>query len=168
VIGMAQPPVRSRPPSRNNVADLNTRLCLLATVLALVAIGLAGCGGSEPSPAESHLAAVAKAACINAEGMGSHADIGKQLARFRALIHSDRKLPRVATLISDVAARRRVRTAMHKLSGNGSSRAYFGHGASTILRLMKQSYVLAVKVYTDEKALGIACLGSPPRKPIEG
>jgi hypothetical protein len=104
--------------------------------------------------------------------MGDHFQLGTDLAGVRALIHSDRKLPRVATLIGDLAARQREQVALRKLSGKAGSGAYFsrkaGKGANAF-SLLQESYRLEVKVQADLKALGMtSCLGPPPRKLIIG
>jgi hypothetical protein len=95
-----------------------------------------------------------------------------EFARVRALIHSDRKLPRVGAFISDSAARRRVQAAMRKLSKKAGNGAYFsrkeGKGANAF-SLLEESYRLEVKVQADLKALGLtSCVGPTPRKPIGG
>ncbi len=42
------------------------------------------------------------------------------------------------------------------------------HGES-FFSLFEESYRLNLKVYEDAKAIGLtACIGQPPRKPIEG
>ncbi len=144
----------------------------LATVLICVVAAVAGCGGSALSRAEAHLAAVANAACRNAEDMGDHFDLGTDLAGVRALIDSERKLPRVATLIRDMAARQREQVALRKLARKAGNGAYFsrkeGKGANAF-SLLEESYRLEVKVQADLKALGMtSCLGPPPRKLIVG
>jgi hypothetical protein len=144
----------------------------LATVLICLAAALAGCGGSASSRAEAHLAAVANAACRNAEGMGDHVHMSTDLAGVRALIHADRKLPRVATLTRDLATRQREQVAVRKLSRKGDNGAFFsgkeGEGANAF-SLLEEPYRLAVKVQADLKALGMtSCLGPTPRKPIGG
>jgi len=98
--------------------------------------------------------------------------MGTDLAGVRALIHSDRKLPRVATLIGDLAARQKTQVALRKLSRKAGSGAYFsrkeGKGANAF-SLLEESYRLEVKVQADLKALGMtSCLGPPPRKLIIG
>jgi hypothetical protein len=157
---------------------VSARRCLLAMVPICVVVVLAGCGGSASSRAEAHLAVLANAACRNAEDMGDHFHLGTELAGVRALMHSDRKLPRVATLIGDLAARQREQVALRKLSGKAGNGAYFsrkegkgankGEGANAF-SLLEESYRLEVKLQADLKALGLtSCLGPPPRKLIIG
>lgn len=159
---------------------MNVRHCLLSTVLICVAAALAGCGGGSSTAAntpEAHLAALANATCREfhtnrATGAPFEAHMKTEFARVRALIHSDRKLPRVSTFISDSAARRRVQAAMRKLSKKAGNGAFFsrkeGKGANAF-SLLEESYRLEVKVQADLKALGLtSCLGPTPRKPIGG
>lgn len=151
---------------------MSARRCLLTTVLICVVAALAGCGGSASSRAEAHLAALANAACGNAEGMGDHFHLGTDLAGVRALMHSDRKLPRVATLNRDLAARQREQAAVRKLSRKAGNGTYFsrkeGKGANAF-SLLEESYRLEVEIQADLKALGMtSCLGPPPRKLIVG
>lgn len=152
---------------------MNARHCLLAPVLICVAVALGGCGGGTSSPTEARLAALANAVCTRSETLGERPGfLSTDLARLRALIHADRKLPRVATLISDLAARQRAQAAMRKLfrkAGNGASfSGKEGDGANDF-SLLEESYRLDVKVQADERALGmISCIGPPPRKPIGG
>jgi hypothetical protein len=148
---------------------VSARHCLLAIVLTCVAAALAGCGGgassTAASTAEAHLAALANAICREshtnrATGPPFEAHLKTEFAKLRALIRSDRKLPRVATYISDIQARDRLRTAMSKLSKKEVPYAF---------SLMEDNYRLGVKIQADLKALGMtSCIGPRPRKPIEG
>jgi hypothetical protein len=134
-----------------------------------VAVALGGCGGGSPtaaSRAEAHLAALANAICRESKDLRAtsalfEAHRNAQLARLGALVQSDRELPRVRTLSSDVAARHRVVTAMTKVSRKE------GHVAN-VFSLMGEDYRLAVKVAADEKALGLTSCIVRPQKPIEG
>jgi hypothetical protein len=144
----------------------------MASLLACVLATLAGCGGGSSSPAEAHLAAAANAVCSNAQGMGSHAEIGKQIARFRALLDSDRELPHVETLISDSAALQATETRLAQVAISQISPVKRGHVAESVsagtISLLRKSHQLKAEVYADENGLGIACLGRFPRKPIKG
>jgi hypothetical protein len=137
-----------------------------------VVVAMAGCGGSASSRVEEHLAAVADAACRNAQGMGDHFHLGTDLAGVRALINSDSKLPRVATLIGDLAARAREQVALRKLSRKARNGSFFSRrerDEANPFWLLEESYRLEVKVQADLKALGMtSCLGPPPRKLIIG
>jgi hypothetical protein len=151
---------------------VSARRRLLVMVLICVVVVLAGCGGSASSRVEAHLAVLANAACRNAEDMGDHLHLGTELAGVRALMHSDRKLPRVATLMRDLAARARNRAALRKLSSKAVNGAYFSRKKEKVANpfsLLEESYRLEVKVQADLKALGMtSCLGPPPRKLIVG
>jgi hypothetical protein len=161
-------PARTRP-------LVNARHCLLSTVLICVA--LAGCGGSGSSRAAAHLAAVANAICREshtnrATGAPFEVHMKAEFAKVRALIHSDRKLPRVATLIGDLAASQREQVALRKLSRKASNGSFFSRrerDGANAFSLLNESYRLEVKVQADLKALGLtSCLGPPPRKLIVG
>lgn len=115
---------------------------------------------------EAHLAAVANSICrASREEMREPPDgaaLKARSARLRALIVSDRKLPRVATYLSDVAARRRLLAEMKKVSNKGS-------GAADAISDIEEAYRLDVEIRTDLQAIGLAsCTGPPPRKPIGG
>jgi hypothetical protein len=156
---------------------VNARHCLLSTVLICVAAALAGCGGGSSTAAntpEAHLAALANATCREfhtnrATGAPFEAHMKAEFAKVRALIHSDRKLPRVSTFISDSAAQRRVQAAILREASPGKVfRRKEGKGANAF-SLLEESYRLEVKVQADLKALGLtSCLGPTPRKPIGG
>jgi hypothetical protein len=146
----------------------------LAIVFTCIVAALVGCGGSASSQDEAHLAAVANVVCAKSETLGEHPGfLRADLARLRALIHSDRKLPRVSRFISDSAAQRRMQAAMRKLSKKAGNGAFFskkeGNGSNP-LSLWEESYRLDVKVQADLKALGVtsSCIGPRPRKPIGG
>ena len=95
-----------------------------------------------------------------------------EFARVRALIHSDRKPPRVATLIRDLAARKREQVAVRKLSrkaNNGASLSRKEGKGDNSFSLLEDSYRLEVKARDDLKALGLtSCLGPTPREAIGG
>jgi hypothetical protein len=152
----------------------------VATVLICLAMVLAGCGGASSTAAnnaEKHLAAFANAVCREshtnrATGAPFEAHIKAEFARVRALIHSDRKLPRVARLTRDLAARQREQVAVRKLFKKGDSGAFFsgkGGKRANAFSLLEEPYRLAVRVQDDLQALGLtSCLGRTPRKPIGG
>ena len=137
---------------------MNARHCLPVTLL-VCAMALISCDSGGPSAAdkstEAHLAAVANAMCSKSRRSGASSDLSTELATFRHLIRSDRRQPRVATFISDL-------DALHEVLKKGGTAAY-------ALSFLEDSYRLDVKIRADEKALGLtSCIGSPPRKPIEG
>lgn len=141
-------------------------------MLTYVAAALAGCGGGSPTAAnaaETHLVALANAICRESNdsrvtGATVLAKRDSELAMLRSLARADRRLPRVETYISDLAARSRLRAVMlHEASArkNGS--------ATDAFSLLKESYRLDAKVDVDENALRLtACIGPRPRPPIEG
>ena len=159
-------------------------LCVLrrAAPLACAAVALGGCGSSTSAmSAEAHFVEFAKGLCTHAKHpVERDAAMRRQLhaegERLHDLMLSARKAPRVARLMSDVAERRRAKEALEKLartgtrsgSGKGFSWAFFGHAAGHPFELLSDSYGLSVKVYDDEKALGISCISPAPRKPIAG
>jgi hypothetical protein len=133
----------------------------------LLTLVLAGCGASSFSPAEAHLVSVAKGVCRDTQGMGLHAQLHTELQELSTLIRSDRHLPRVAKLLADEAQSRKLRAEMRQDATHGIHTA-LGAKAQSLIAGMDQIYPLALKIYADEKALGLACAGSPPRKPIGG
>jgi len=152
---------------------VNARACLLATALTC-AVAVGACGGSTSTTAaktaEAHLVKFAKTVCAEIrEGNKTEPDdaaLKTQAKRLVALMFAAHKAPRVARLISDSDARQRVRSAMPKLAGKNPNRAFLVHAG--VHSLFKEYYRLEVKVYADEKAVGISCIGRPPRKPIGG
>ncbi|MGA2319989.1 MAG: hypothetical protein ABSG95_04500 [Solirubrobacteraceae bacterium] len=129
-------------------------LRIAATSLVLVATATlaAGCGGSGHSAAEAHLAALANAVCREAENLGPHGRLKAELAKLRAQLNSDQKLPRVATYVADVQASDRLQAALSKLSYKEYQPA-----ASTLL---KESSRLERKIQAHLKALGWTCMGT--------
>lgn len=132
-------------------------------VFAATAISAAGCGGT-PNQAKrtAELVAVGSKACRERDTNRALAE--KPLARFIALAHKDRDLPRVKTFESDIAQRKKLRTTMQRAL-KSKTFATMPHAFESLEDL----YHLDVRVYDDEKALGLsACLGPPPRAPISG
>jgi hypothetical protein len=146
----------------------------MLSVLAVTV--LAGCGNSSApaaeKKAETRFVALANAVCresnaLRASGAQTQAQLNTELARLRALATSVRKQPRFAALNSDLAARRKLLGPISK-KPNVTNRSIEG-GAADPLNLLTEAYRLDVKIYTDEKALGLSsCAGSPPRAPVGG
>jgi hypothetical protein len=140
---------------------------LATTFVICVAAVLVGCGGGASSnganSAEARFVALANAICDKTNTTRALSPPTRtELARLRSLARSARKAPRVATYLSDLSARRTLRTAMSNLSKKAFD---LPHGTSYV----EESYRLDVSVYTDAKALGLtSCIGRPPRKPIGG
>jgi hypothetical protein len=101
------------------------------------------------------------------QGMRRHAKLRTELQGLTNLIRSDRHLPRVAKLLADEAQSRKLRAEMRQGATHGIH-ASLGAKAQSLIAGMDQIYPLALKIYADEKELGLACAGSPPRKPIRG
>jgi hypothetical protein len=131
--------------------------------------------------AEAHFVEFAKGLCKQGKppaesGEAIRHELHAEVGTLHALMLSARKAPRVARLISDITAQERAKQALEKLartgtrtaSGKGLSWAFFGDAAGHPFELLNDSYRLSAKVYADEKALGISCIGPPPRKPIAG
>jgi hypothetical protein len=106
--------------------------------------------------------------CSNVAGIGRDAELDKQLARFRALLDSDRALPRVATLMAHLAALHRLQAAMARDATPLAGKVHGHADEAKLSSLREESYRLEVEVYAEEKALGIACFSNPPQKPIAG
>lgn len=139
------------------------RIAATCLVLSGTTLFVAGCGGSGQSPAEARFVALAEAICLKTNTIKAESPpTSAEFAKLRSLAESARKAPRVATFLSDLAVRQRLRAALSKLANRKSNAPEAGS-------YLEKSYRLNVKVYADEKALGLtSCLGSPPRKPIEG
>jgi uncharacterized membrane protein len=130
-------------------------------VCCLVAV-LAGCGGgvSSTKNAEARLAAAFDALPCGGRSMSSQME-QKYTATLRSLVKADRKLPRVAKLVSDAHAEDNLRAAMRKIADST------GYKLGALMNDLEAAYRLRVKLYADEKALGFRCI-APPRRPIEG
>jgi hypothetical protein len=128
------------------------RIATTCLVLSATLMIVAGCGGNGRTPAEAHLAAVANAACREAESLSLHYGLKAELAELRALLRSDEKLPRVAVYIADVEARDRLLARLRKLS--------YKEYESSAAPLLKKSTLLKHKVEADLKALGWTSCGT--------
>jgi hypothetical protein len=135
----------------------------LTIVLATAPVA---CGGRTPSTAESaaeaRFIALANAICrkVNTP-RAEFPPTEAEFVRLRTLERAARKAPRVALLLSDLAARRKLRDALDKLT----KQEYVIKRGS----YLDQAYRLNVKVYADQRTLGLtSCSGARPRKPIEG
>ena len=142
-------------------------------VVALAAVAVSACGSgaslSAASRAQERFVALLSTFCRDAKTMRAtgppyEAHLKAELAQARAVGYTARKAPRVATFRSDLAARRRLLTAIHKLP-----QWSFKRQSHDPVAYMEKAYRLDVRAYDDEKALGLtACLGPPARKPIGG
>jgi hypothetical protein len=141
------------------------------------ALVLAGCGGggapAGADTAEAQFVALGNAICRELKAHpGAHARPARpastreetRLSRLRALMTSDTKLPHVGMFRSDLAAQKRVQFAMLRSVSPTKDGI-----AANATELYEQFYRANVKVWADEKALGLnACMGPHPRKPIGG
>ncbi len=136
---------------------------IAAVVLAccLVAV-LAGCGGgvSSTKGAEARLAAAFDTVHCDGRALSSQTE-RKDSANFLSMVKADRKLPRVAKLVSDAHAEDKLLAAIRTAAETP------GYKPGALKNDLAAVYRLRVKFYADEKALGFRC-AAPPRKPIEG
>jgi hypothetical protein len=130
-------------------------VCCLAAVLA-------GCGGgvSSTKNAEARLAAAFDTSSCDGRALSSQTE-QKDSANLRLLVRADRKLPRVAKLVSDAHAEDKLRAVIRKAA------EALGYKPGALTNDFAAIYRLRVKLYADEKALGFRCI-TAPRKPIEG
>jgi hypothetical protein len=130
-------------------------VCCLAAVLA-------GCGGgvSSTKNAEARLAAAFDTVHCDDRAISSQTE-KKERANFLSIVRADRKLPRVAKLISDAHAEDKLRAAMRKTAES------LGYKPGALKNDLAAAYRLRVEFYADEKALDFHCI-TPPQKPIEG
>ena len=141
------------------------------------ALVLAGCGGggslASANTAEAQFVALGNAVCRELKAHPrAHARSDRpasarqeqKLSKFRALMTSDTKLPHVGMLRSDLATQKRIQSAMLRLVSPTKDGI-----AADATELLDQFYRINLKVWTDERALGLnACMGPHPRKPIGG
>jgi hypothetical protein len=131
------------------------RIVATALALAVTATLVGGCGGGGQSPAEAHLAALANGLCAEAGNMSQHFPMKEDIAKLRAELNLDRKLPRVATLLADSEASDRTQAALSKLS--------YKEFEPSAAPLLKESTRLKRKVKADAKALGWQCTDTGSR-----
>ncbi len=152
-----------------SVVWLRQPVAALIVALAVLPVGCGRSGSSSaPKPAEARFVALFNAICLKTYGEREARPPTKaEFATLRSLAKSASGAPRVAQFTSDLAARRKLRVAFGKLPKQGS---FIGRqGGPDVRSYFDQAYRLDVKVYADEKALGLySCLGKPPRKPIGG
>jgi uncharacterized membrane protein len=131
-------------------------------LVCCLAAALAGCGGgvSSTKNAEARLAAAFDALPCGGRSMSSQME-QKYTATLRSIVKADRKLPRVAKLVSDAHAVDKLEAALRKMTEAP------GYKPGALKNDFAAVYRLRVKLYADEKALGFRC-AAPPRKPIEG
>ena|ERR1700677_2423373 len=139
-----------------------TRTIGVAVLVCSLAAILTACGGgvSSTKNAEARLAAAFDTVHCDDRAISAQTE-QKEKSSFRSLVRADRKLPRVAKLLSDADAQDKLRAAMRKIAEST------GYKPGALTNDLEAAYRLSVKLYTDEKALGFHCI-APPRKPIAG
>jgi hypothetical protein len=146
-------------------------------VCAMVAASLlTSCGGNRSTGssklAEARFVTLANALCriqdlqprpSRIEGKRFLAYEKADLEKLHTLVKASSGLARVGTYISDLDKRKKLLSKFH--TGFGGKVDLGSYPWS----LFTDAYQLNVKIFDDEKALGlVACLGSPPRPPIGG
>ncbi len=126
-----------------------SRITVTALALTVTATLGAGCAGGGRSPAEIQLALVANRLCAEVANFSQHYGVKEDIAKLRAQLHLDRKLPRVATFLADAEASARAQTAL--------SRLFYREFAPSAAALLKGATRLERKVEADSKALGWEC-----------
>jgi hypothetical protein len=125
----------------------------LLALLLILALALAACGkGDYTSPAEKRLAVALSHCGDRAE---STQDEDRASAELHSLVEADRGLPRIARLIADAHASNMLRSTLETLvtAGGASSPEVAGDAAKL--------YHARVKLYEEEKALGVRCIDRP-------
>jgi hypothetical protein len=123
----------------------------------VLSVLIAGCGRSGHIPAEAYFAALARRWCGSldspvAVGPPTVARHRREAATIRALAVADKKLPRIRTLISSLAARGRVRAAMERKEGERKAIPF---------ALREESYLLTIKVHNAWHAIGVTDCETP-------
>lgn len=136
-------------PDHRGMILVVSRIAATALAVAVTATLIGGCGGGGHSPAEAHLATVANGLCAEAGNLSQHFRMKEDIAKLRAQLNLDRKLPRVAALLADAEASARTQAALSKLS--------FKEFEPSAAPLLKESTRLKRKVKADAKALGWQC-----------
>jgi hypothetical protein len=137
--------------------------------VALVAVAT-GCGDTgSPSNQSARVAAlVALTNKVCHEALLEHraqSDPVRQrdAAKLRALVREDRNLPRLHKLFVDEATRRKVQETFARIT-QGKSFGVLPRGVEPL----EESYRANLRIYHDQKALGMNTCAQPPRAPISG
>jgi hypothetical protein len=83
--------------------------------------------------------------------------------KMRALVQEDHNLRSLHKLFADVEARRKLRETVQRIT-KGKSSGTLPPG----IEPLEESYRLSVKIYEDQKALGMTACAERPRAPIGG
>jgi hypothetical protein len=143
------------------VLGQDQRIIAAVVLVCFIATGLAACGGvSSTENAETRLAAAFDIVHCDARTLSAQTE-QKERANFRLIVKADRKLPRVAKLISDAQGEDQLQAAIRKAAEAP------GYKPASLRNDFAAIYRLRVKFYADEKALGFRCI-SPPQRPSEG
>jgi len=152
-----------------SVVWLRQPVAALIVALAVLPVGCGRSGSSSaPTPAEARFVTLFNAICRKTyTGRAERPPTAAETATLRSFAKSAGGAPRVAQFKSDLAAQRKLRVALGKLPRQGGF--IVRRGGPDVGSYIDQVYRLNVKLYGDEKALGLtSCLGRPPRKPIGG
>jgi hypothetical protein len=139
---------------------------------------LTGCGGNSssgsPKLAEARFVTLANALCHEYKAY-DHVHPGSKtkqflankkadLARLHALVKASSKLASVRTYIKDLNKRKKwIKFFLSAIHPGFRKQDHIGDPMS----YLTESYRLSIKVFDDEKALGlIGCIGPRPRPPI--
>jgi hypothetical protein len=125
-----------------------------------------GCGGSASNQAARTAAFVAAAnkVCRDQKDNREVPSLKERDAsEFRRLARTDFNLPSLRKFRSDIQARRKLRERVQRAT-KGKSDGILPPG----IEPLEESYRLGVKIYNDEKALGMTACATKPRAPIGG
>jgi hypothetical protein len=153
-----------------HVVSETKQRCLVKRIPWVVVVIFAGCGGSGSSieaPKTAAFVALANKVCreLPNPSVGSDRTPGARTdaRELRTLAREDRNLPSLHKFWTDVDARRDLREEMeYATEHKGFARVPLGSDP------LEQDYRLGLKVYNDEKALGMTACAKPPRAPISG
>jgi hypothetical protein len=137
-----------------------------ASVLAAAVVAVAsGCGGASNQAARTAaFVALANKICGELYTNRAAPYPTRDLAELRALVRKDRNLPTLRKLRADIDARRKLTKTIERAQGYKSTR-------SLHFEPLNEAYRLSVRVYDDEKALGMTTCARrppPPSAPIGG
>jgi hypothetical protein len=143
--------------------------CLVVVLLACATLLTMGCGKGSSVEAQKTAAFVALANRVCRElpnpsvGSNRAPDARTDTRKLLALEREDRNLPSLHKFRTDVEARRKLREEFERAAKpKGFERVPLGSDP------IEKEYRLGLKVYADEKALGMTACAIPPRAPIGG
>ena len=130
------------------------RLLAVGFLVLAASATTAGCGGSTSQPEKQFVAALNRI-CSRSKSPGRDLSKSREVAwraaqGLAALLSAYRGLPGVAKLAADLASpQAELRTSLRE-------------------HIPFNLYPSQVRIYRDEKALGLSCRAGPPPKPPEG